>query len=88
MNCPFKENNDHEEEQDLTVDLQMLREDLAGELQAINQYEQHLENLENEDAIATLEYIVEDEKKHVAVLLKLIERLDPIQAEKFDRPIF
>jgi rubrerythrin len=33
----------------------------------------------------TLEHIVEEEKEHVAELLRLIQNLDPSQAEKFKR---
>jgi len=64
-------------------DLQMLREDLIGELQAINQYEDHILNLENEGAVTTLEHIIEEEKEHVVELLRLIQNLDPVQADKF-----
>jgi len=64
-------------------DLQMLREDLIGELQAINQYEDHILNLENEEAVTALERIIEKEKEHVVELLRLIQNLDPVQADKF-----
>jgi len=63
-------------------DLEMLREDLAGELQAINQYHEHILVLENEEAVTALEHIVGEEKEHVAELLKLIQNLDPVQAGK------
>ena len=65
------------------IDLGMLREDLVGELQAINQYQEHIEMLDDEDAISVLEHIRDDEKEHVAELTKLIQKLDPIQADKF-----
>ena len=64
-------------------DLEMLREDLVGELQAINQYHGHILILENEEAATILEHIIEEEKEHVAELLKLIQNLDPVQADKF-----
>jgi rubrerythrin len=64
-------------------DLEMLREDLAGELQTINQYEDHILILGDEEAVTTLEHIVEEKKKHVAELLRVIQNLDPVQAEKF-----
>jgi rubrerythrin len=64
-------------------DLEMLREDLISELQAINQYHEHILILENEEAVTTLEHIVEGEKEHVAELLRLIQNLDPVQADKF-----
>src|SRR4030042_2743184 len=65
------------------IDLEMLREDLVGELQAINQYQDHIDSLEDEEAIHVLEHIRDDEKEHVAELIKLIRQLDEVQAEKF-----
>jgi len=85
MNCPFGERE--EEQLTLEEDLEMLREDLVGELQAINQYQEHIESLESEEAVTTLEHIIEDEKEHVAELVKLIQNLDPVQAEKFKKEI-
>lgn len=83
MEYPFDERDDKQ----LTVedDLAMLRDDLVGELQAINQYQEHLESLDSEEALATLEHIIADEKEHVAELVKLIQVLDPVQAEKFKK---
>ena len=74
-----------EEQLAIQDDLDMLREDLIGELQAINQYQEHILDLENEEAVNTLEHIIEEEKEHVAELLRLIQNLDPAQAEKFKR---
>jgi len=81
MSYSSEEMND--EQLAILDDLEMLREDLIGELQAINQYEDHILNLENEETVTTLEHIIEEEKEHVAELLKLIQNLDPVQAEKF-----
>jgi rubrerythrin len=83
MEYPFDERDDKQ----LTVedDLAMLRDDLVGELQAINQYQEHLESLDSEEALATLAHIIADEKEHVAELVKLIQVLDPVQAEKFKK---
>jgi len=67
------------------MDLEMLRDDLVGELQAINQYQDHIDSLENEEARSVLEHIRDDEKEHVAELTKLIQQLDPTQAEKFKK---
>jgi rubrerythrin len=39
--------------------------------------------LENEEAATVLEHIVEAEKEHIVELLRLIQKLDPVQAEKF-----
>ena len=80
MDYPFEE-DDNEDWREL--DLQMIREDLMSELDAINQYQEHIQTLEDEDSISVLEHIRDDEKEHVAELVKLIQRLDPVQAEKF-----
>jgi rubrerythrin len=81
MSYSFEEMSD--EQLAILDDLEMLREDLIGELQAINQYEDHILNLENEGAVTTLAHIIEEEKEHVVELLRLIQNLDPVQAEKF-----
>lgn len=83
MSHSFEES--YEEQLAIQDDLDMLREDLIAELQAINQYQEHILDLENEEAVNTLEHIVEEEKEHVAELLRLIQKLDPAQAEKFKR---
>jgi len=83
MSHSFEES--YEEQLAIQDDLDMLREDLIGELQAINQYQEHVLDLENEEAVNTLEHIIEEEKEHVAELLRLIQNLDPVQAEKFKR---
>jgi rubrerythrin len=81
MSYSFEEMSD--EQLAILDDLEMLREDLIGELQAINQYEDHILNLGNERAVTTLAHIIEEEKEHVVELLRLIQNLDPVQAEKF-----
>jgi rubrerythrin len=79
----YSSEESYEEQLAIQDDLEMLREDLIGELQAINQYQEHILSLENEEAATTLEHIIEEEKEHVAELLRLIQNLDPTQAEKF-----
>ena len=81
MSYPSEES--YEEQLAIQDDLAMLREDLIGELQAINQYQEHILSLENEEAATTLEHIIEEEKEHIAELLRLIQNLDPAQADKF-----
>jgi rubrerythrin len=83
MSHSFEES--YEEQLAVQDDLGMLRDDLVAELQAINQYQEHILDLENEEAVNTLEHIIEEEKEHVAELLRLIQNLDPAQAEKFKR---
>ena len=87
MNDSFDKEFEEEERMTVEDDLEMLREDLTGELQAINQYQEHILSLENDEAVSTLEHIIEEEKEHVAELLALIQSLDPVQAEKFKRHI-
>ncbi len=77
--------SDYEEESSIEIDLEMLREDLIGELQAINQYQEHIDTLEDEHAVKVLSHIRDEEKEHVAELTKLIQKLDPLQAEMFKK---
>ena len=67
------------------LDLGMLREDLVGELEAINQYQDHIDEIENNEARHVLEHIRDDEKEHFAELTRLILKLDSTQAEKFEK---
>jgi rubrerythrin len=69
------------------LDLEMIREDLVAELQAINQYQEHIEAFDDEEAVRVLEHIRDDEKEHVAELFKIIQALDPVQAEKFTKEV-
>lgn len=71
------------EEDNEETDLWMLRQDLAEELSAINLYQDQIDALDNEEARHVLEHIVDDKKGHVAKLIRLIEKLDSAQAEKF-----
>ena len=79
-------NNDSDYiENDTDIDLEMLREDLISELQAINQYQEHIDSIDDDEAREVLEHIRDDEKEHVAELTKLIRKLDPLQAEMFKK---
>ena len=55
--------SDYEDEGSPELDLEMLREDLVGELQAINQYQEHIDTIDDEDARKVLEHIRDDEKE-------------------------
>jgi len=66
-------------------DLKNLREALIGELQAINQYQQYINETDNEKIKKILSHIRDDEKEHFAELVKLIQELDPTQKEKFQK---
>ena len=65
--------------------IQLLREDLMGELKAINDYQKHIDALINDEAKHVLEHIRDDEKEHVAELTKLIRQLDKTQEAKFKK---
>jgi rubrerythrin len=60
-----------------------LREDLMGELQAINQYQAHIDNIDDVEIKGLLSHIRDDEKEHVAEITHLIARIDEIQRQKF-----
>ena len=65
--------------------LAMLRDELAGELWAINQYQVHIDAIDDPEVRRVLEHIQADEREHVAELMGLILRLDKAQAEKFEK---
>lgn len=60
-----------------------LRDDVSGEIDAINQYQWHIDNIDNEEIKSVLTHIRDEEKEHMAELIKLIARIDEIQREKF-----
>jgi len=66
-------------------DLKNLRKDLVGELEAINQYQKHIDETDNEKIKEVLSHIRDDEKEHFAELTKLIQELDATQKEKFQK---
>jgi len=65
--------------------LKLLREDLIGELGAINQYQDHIDDINDDEAKKVIEHIRDDEKEHVAELIKVIRKLDSTQEEKFQK---
>ena len=81
---PFDE---QEEELEKSMDLEMIRDDLAAELKSINEYEAQVEIIDNEDAADTIEQILEDKKGHVARLIKMLRLLDPVLAEKLNNEL-
>ena len=65
--------------------LKYLQEDLIGELEAINQYQEHIDDMNDDEAKKVLGHIRDDEKEHVAELVKIIRKLDATQEEKFQK---
>jgi|GEM_PF-2251744 rubrerythrin len=74
-NRPNVDNND------LTT-LELLRINLIGELEAINQYERHARITTNPEASMLFQEIANDERHHVAELMHLIMDLDPEQRKE------
>jgi len=66
-------------------DLKNLREDLIGELGAINQYQEHIDETDDEEMKKVLGHVRDDEKEHVAELTKLLQQVDATQKEKFEK---
>jgi len=66
-------------------DLNNLREDLIGELGAINQYQEHIDETNDEEIKKVLGHVRDDEKEHVAEITKIIRKLDKTQEEKFQK---
>lgn len=65
--------------------LESLRQDLIGELGAINQYQEHIDEIDDEEIKKVLGHIRDDEKEHFAELTKLIRKTDETQEEKFKK---
>jgi len=65
--------------------LKNLREDLIGELAAINQYQEHIDEIDDEEVKKILGHVRDDEKEHFAELTKIIRKLDETQEEKFKK---
>jgi len=66
-------------------DINNLRKDLVGEFEAINQYQEHIDETGREEIKKVLGHIMDDEKEHVAELTKLLRKLDKTQEEKFQK---
>lgn len=66
---------------ELVNDLQALRAVLADELLSINSAEPLIDQLAHDDARAVVKELVDAHKHHVARVQRVIETLDPKQAE-------
>lgn len=65
--------------------LQNARADAIGEIEAIIQYENHLEQTSDPSAKATIRDIANEEKLHTGQLFGLIFRLDPESKTQFEK---
>ncbi len=62
---------------------QNVRADIIGELEAIIQYELHLEQTNDQSAKNAIRDIVDEEKVHVGQLFGLLFKLDPASKDLF-----
>lgn len=63
---------------------QNVRSDIIGELEAINQYENHLEVTDDLVAKQTINDILHEEKLHVGQLFGLLFQFDPDSKKEFE----
>lgn len=66
------------------ITAQNAREDIIGELEAIIQYENHLEQTSDMSAKNTIRDILKEEKLHVGQLFGLLFQLDPESKPQFE----
>lgn len=59
-----------------------IRSDLKGELDAINEYNEHIAATDNQLARAVWTDIMNEERTHVGELLTLLHALDPTELQK------
>lgn len=62
--------------------VEAVRKDISGELEAINQYNAHLNATDNELARRVWMHIRDEERVHVGELLTLLKVLEPTELEK------
>ena len=65
------------------IDIRILRQSLIAELEAINLYEELLEEAKDEKAKELLRFLIKEEKEHIAKIFKLLLELDKEQEEWF-----
>lgn len=66
---------------ELVSDLQVLRANLAEELEAVNRYEPLIDGLAHDEARLVVKRIADMRKDNIALLAGMIEKLDPRQRE-------
>lgn len=62
--------------------IEAVRQDIIGELDAINQYNDHIQRTENPLARSVWQSIKDEERVHVGELLALLNALDPSELKK------
>lgn len=64
-------------------DLEMARQSLVEELQAINNYQERIEATQDDELKHVLAHNRDEEKEHVAMLVEYIRRADATQDKMF-----
>ena len=67
-----------------TKDLERARKSLMEELEAINWYQERIENCSNKELKKILEHNRDEEKEHVAMLVEWIRKNDQTQDKVFE----
>ncbi|MCJ7450347.1 MAG: ferritin [Candidatus Nanohaloarchaeota archaeon QJJ-9] len=67
-----------------TKTLERARQSLIEELEAVNWYQERVENVEDEELKDILEHNRDEEKEHVAMLMEWIRENDPQQDREFE----
>lgn len=69
---------------DETKDIERARQSLIEELEAINWYQERVENVKNKNLKKILEHNRDEEKEHAAMLIEWIRKHDPEQDKMFE----
>lgn len=78
---------EHEGRENLTEetkDLERARQSLIEELEAINWYQERIENTKNKELKKILEHNRDEEKEHVAMLVEWLRANDEVQDREFE----
>ena len=65
--------------------LNNIRQDIIGELEAINQYTTHINETTNADMIKYWQHIRGEEEMHVGELMSMLHRLNPQSKSNYDK---
>lgn len=65
--------------------LNSIREAMIGEIIAINGYASHIAHSDMEDINAVWRHIMQDEKNHYGMFMKLLHQYDPIQSQMYQK---
>jgi len=67
-----------------TKDCERARQSLIEELEAVNWYQERVENTDDDDLKEILEHNRDEEKEHVAMLVEWLQENDEVQKEMFE----